>query len=102
MTGLHLTADALLGTWQLVRCDAPLEMQPGTQMHFEVANRLTYLIPTADGVVRVTLRWRLDSATLHTMHEDGSNPVQVRIALGDADVLTFDFGGPRAWYVRLV
>ena len=100
MTGLHLTVDALLGTWQLVRCEAPLEMQPGTQMCFDVENQLTYLIPTADGALRVTLRWRLELATLHTMHEDGSNPVSVAASLGAAEVLAFDFGGPRAFFVR--
>ena len=94
-------ASRIVGTWQLLRCEAPLEIEPGTRMTFCNDAQLVYLIPTATGPLQVRLRWRVADGVLHTVHEDGSNPVQVHIALGDADVLSFDFGGPRAWYVRL-
>lgn len=100
MAPLPLTPDTLVGTWQLVRCESPLEIQPGTQMQFAATHLLTYVIPTAEGALRVTLRWRLDGDMLHTEHEDGSNPVAVGAGIGAADVLTFDFGGPRAFFVR--
>jgi hypothetical protein len=43
---------------------------------------------------------RLDRDLLHTSLADGGNPVQARVAIGGADVLTVDFGGKRAWFVR--
>lgn len=100
MTAPHTTPDALVGTWQLLRCETPVEIQPGTLMQFGADGALDYVIPTGDGVLRVTLRWRLEQGTLHTMHEDGSNPVAVSASIGEADVLAFDFGGPRAFFVR--
>ena len=94
------STDWLIGTWQLLRCEPPLEIQSGTRMQFGANDDLEYSIPAGDRLLHVTLKWRLDGAILHTVHEDGSNPVQVAIAHGDADVLMFDFGGPRAWFVR--
>jgi len=94
-------ATRLVGTWQLLRCESPLEIEPGTRMEFRADAQLAYVIPTATGPLLVTLRWHMQDDQLHTVHQDGSNPVQVRTALGDEDVLTFDFGGPRAWYVRV-
>ena len=93
---------ALTGAWQLLRCDAPLEFQPGTRMEFADDGALHYTIPAPEGVLRVALRWHIDGGRLHTAHEDGSNAVVVGVARSDADVLTFDFGGPRAWFVRIV
>jgi len=100
MSSFPLSSQALIGTWVLLRSESPLEIQPGTQMHFADDGELTYVIPTADGALSVTLRWRLEAATLHTAHEDGSNPVAVGVAIGDAEVLVFDFGGPRSFFER--
>lgn len=94
-------ASGIVGSWQLLRCESPLEIEPGTRMEFGADARLAYVIPTATGPLQVTLQWRIESGHLRTAHEDGSNPVRVLTSLGEADVLTFDFGGPRAWYVRL-
>jgi len=93
-------AARIVGSWQLLRCESPLEIEPGTRMEFRADAQLAYLIPTSTGPLQVTLRWRVADGVLHTVHPDGSNPVQVLTGFGDADVLTFDFGGPRAWYVR--
>ncbi|MCC7053881.1 MAG: hypothetical protein IT355_11525 [Gemmatimonadaceae bacterium] len=100
MTDTASHADWILGTWQLLRCEPPLDIEPGTRMQFEHPHRLAYSIPTANGPLHVILRWAVHGSTLHTAHEDGSNPVQVAVTRGDADVLTYDFGGPRAWFVR--
>ena len=97
----EFAAPWLIGTWQLLRSEAPLELQPGTRMHFAADESLVYSIPTAERHLTVTLRWRLDGAILHTMHEDGSNPVAVRVSLGEADVMAFDFDGPHAWFIRV-
>ena len=71
-------------------------------MQFELPDRLAYSIPTASGPLHIVLRWTVQGTTLHTTHEDGSNPVHVAVTHddADADVLTYDFGGPRAWFVR--
>ena len=92
----------LLGVWHVLRCEPPVEIQLGTRMQFSANDDLEYAIPAGDGLLRVTLKWRVDGGILHTAHADGSNPVQVAIAHGEADVLTFDFGGPRAWFVRML
>ncbi|MBC7843628.1 MAG: hypothetical protein H7099_15010 [Gemmatimonadaceae bacterium] len=94
------TASWLIGTWQLLRCETPLEIQSGTRMHFAADERLDYAIPTPEGLFRVTMRWSLARGVLLTVHDDGSNPVEVGATLEAGDVLTFDFGGPRAWFVR--
>lgn len=94
------TSDWILGRWQLLRCEAALDLEPGTRMEFEADARLEYTIPTATGPLRVPMRWRLDGDVLHTQLDDGTNPVQVIVSLGDAEVLTFNFAGPRAWFVR--
>lgn len=93
-------ASFLIGTWQLLRCEAPLEIAAGTRMHFGADSMLEYTIPTPDGIFRVLLRWSCVDGVLRTEHEDGSNPVEVRATLGAGDILTFDFAGPRAWFVR--
>ncbi len=98
-TPAHST-DWIVGTWQLLRNEAPLEFEPGTRMTFRADHSLDYAIPTGEGVLQVTLRWRVEDGVLFTSHEDGTNPVQAGISLGDADVLTVTFGGPRAWFVR--
>ena len=100
MTVQRATVEALIGSWRLLRCEAPLEIQPGTLMQFGAGGAIEYVVPTGDGVLRIALRWRLHEGTLHTMHEDGSNPVAVAVTLGEAEVLAFDFGGPRAFFVR--
>lgn len=95
-----VTASWLIGIWQLLRCEEPLEIGAGTRMHFGADQRLEYAIPTPEGVFRVTLRWSFADGLLRTVHDDGSNPVEVRASLGAGDLLTFDFAGPRAWFVR--
>ena len=95
-----VNASWLIGSWQLLRCEAPLEIAAGTRMHFGADQHLDYAIPTPDGVFRITLRWSFAAGVLRTVHDDGSNPVDVLARLGTGDVLTFDFAGPRAWFVR--
>jgi hypothetical protein len=90
----------LLGRWQLLRCESPLEIQPGTRMEFRDDSHVAYMIPAAGRDLHIALRWQLEADVLHTAHEDGSNPVRVRVAHGDGDILRFDFGGSRAWFVR--
>jgi hypothetical protein len=94
------TAEWLLGSWQLLRHDAALEFTARTRMQFAADARLTYTIPTPQGNAVVVLRWALDGARLTTTHEDGAHEVSVAVRRGEADILEFDFGGPRAWFVR--
>jgi hypothetical protein len=46
------------------------------------------------------MRWSIADGQLRTTLDDGTNPVTVSVALGEAEVLVFDFGGPRAFFVR--
>jgi len=92
--------DWIVGSWRLLRCEAPVEIEPGTQMTFAAPAEMQYSIPTAQGPLRVELRWRIDGSMLHTEHLDGTNAVEVAVAHGAGDVLTFDFRGPKAWFVR--
>jgi hypothetical protein len=92
--------ERLIGTWLFLRCEPPLEMEPGTRMRFASHEALEYLIPTATGPLSVTLRWRVTDGALYTEHTDGSNAVTAGIAIDDTGVLSCDFGGPRAWFVR--
>jgi hypothetical protein len=94
------SAEWILGTWQLLRCEPPLDIEPGTRMQFDMPDRLTYSIPTANGPLHVVLHWSVNGRALHTVHPDGSNAVRVDVTHDEADVLTYDFGGPRAWFVR--
>jgi hypothetical protein len=100
MTVSSLSPERLSGTWQLLRCEAPVEIQPGSQMQFAADGTLVYVIPTPSGAVHVPMRWRVGEGQLHTTLEDGSNAVSVGATISEAEVLVFDFGGPRAFFVR--
>jgi hypothetical protein len=91
----------LIGTWQVLRSEAPLEIEPGTRMAFSDGGALQYTIPTAHGPVAANLRWHVVDAVLHTVLDDGTNATSVHIVHGDGDTLMCDFGGPRAWYIRV-
>jgi hypothetical protein len=95
------SASWLLGTWSILRAESPIEIQPGTEMQFAENGHLEYAVPTGEGMIRVSLRWALNGSMLRTTFDDGSNEVEVNASLGDGDVLVLDFGGPRAWYVRV-
>ncbi len=94
------SASWLPGTWTVLRCEAPLEIEPGTRMQFGADGQLEYAIPTGEGVIRVSLCWTLSGGVLRTTLDDGSNAIEVGASLGEGDVLVFDFDGPRAWFVR--
>lgn len=96
-----LRAHWLEGTWQLLKCEAPLEIEPGTRMEFRPDHSLHYTIPTTYGPLVATLRWQVDGAVLSTELADGTNATRVGITLGDGETLVCAFGGPRAWYVRV-
>jgi hypothetical protein len=91
----------LIGTWSILRAETPIEIQPGTEMRFSDNGMLEYVVPTGDGTIRVSLQWTLSGSTLRTAFDDGTNPVEVNATLGEGDVLVLDFGGSRAWYVRV-
>jgi hypothetical protein len=99
-TSEAVTPERLSGTWLFLRCEPPLEMEPGTRMRFASDALLQYMIPTATGPLTVALQWRVADGVLFTKHTDGTNPVTARVAIDDTGVLSYDFGGPRAWFVR--
>jgi hypothetical protein len=92
----------LHGTWQLLRSDGALEIEPGTRMRFEADGSMQYTIPTATGPLFAELVWRVEGDTLFTMLADGTHSTRVGLRRGAGETLVCDFGGAHAWYVRVV
>ena len=92
--------DWLLGTWRLLRADAPLDFAPGVRMEFCDAGVLRYHVDVGGRDQVIPLHWRVDGDTLHTENPASPHQMSVRCAQGEGGVLVLDFAGPRAWLVR--
>lgn len=90
----------LLGAWHLIRAEAPLEILPGTRMEFGEAGHLEYAVTVEGRITRFALAYRVDGDLLHTESHTSPHSAEARLSLGDDDILTIDFGGPRAWFAR--
>ena len=101
MTGGGGPAPAwLLGAWHLIRAEAPLEMLPGTRMEFGQGGHLEYALTVEGRTTRFALVYRVDGDLLRTENPASPHAAEARLSLGDGDILTLDFGGPRAWFAR--
>jgi len=90
----------LLGAWHLIRAEAPLEMLPGTRMEFGEGGQLEYALTVEGRTTRFALVYRVDGDLLHTENPASPHAAEAHVSLGDDDILTLDFGGPRAWFAR--
>ena len=90
----------LLGAWHLIRAEAPLEMLPGTRMEFGLGGQLEYAVTLEGQTTRFTLVYRVVGDLLRTENPSSPHAAEARLSLGDDDILTLDFGGPRAWLAR--
>ena len=90
----------LLGAWHLIRAEAPLEMIPGTRMAFRFGGQLDYALTVEGRTTRFALVYRVVGDTLRTENPSSPHAAEARLSLGDDDILTLDFGGPRAWFAR--
>jgi hypothetical protein len=90
----------LYGRWRLLRADAPLELMPGTRMDFREGGELRYTLALEGREFDLTLVYRVDGDLLLTDNPAAPHSAATRFSLGPGEVLVFDFGGPRAWFVR--
>ena len=90
----------LLGTWRLLRAEAPLDFQPGTRMDFRPHGELRYLIPFEGREHLVAMIYRVQGDVLRTDMVEASHATETHFRLGAGGVLVFDFSGARAWFVR--
>lgn len=90
----------LLGRWRLQRCEAGLEIQPRTGMHFRADGELEYLIPQEGRELRFSLEYRIEGNLLCTEHAAGGHAQAVRFDRLEEGLLELDFNGRRAWFRR--
>lgn len=90
----------LLGRWRLLTADRALEFAPDVEMEFRDDHQLIYSFAVGDRRQRVTLGYRVDGNELHTESPASSLEVSAHFAFAAGGALVFDFGGPRAWFVR--
>lgn len=95
-----MSTDWLLGTWRLMRADAPLDFAPGVRMEFLPGGVLYYHVDVGGTDRVIDLVYRLDGDVLHTDNPAAPHSMSVRITHGEGDSLLFDFGGPQALLVR--
>lgn len=97
-----MSTDWLLGTWRLLRADAPLDFAPGVRMEFRRDGVLRYHVDVGGTDMVIELVYRVDGDVLHTENPSSPHSMSVHLTHGEADSLLFDFGGPQALLVREV
>jgi hypothetical protein len=90
----------LLGRWRLFRADATLDFAPGASMEFQGGGRLLYGFDVGERRQVMQLVYRVEGDILHTDHPGTTHEVTTHFEFGAGEVLIFDFGGQRAWFVR--
>ena len=90
----------LLGRWRLMRADTSLDFAPGVSMEFKPGGRLHYGFETGHQRQTIHLVYRVEGNDLHTEYPGTTHEVVAHFEFGAGDVLIFDFGGARAWFVR--
>ena len=90
----------LLGRWRLLRADPTLDLAPGVRMEFRSGGRLLYSIPVEGREHLIPLVYRVRGDILRTDNPAAPHATATRFALGAGGVLTFDFAGALAWFVR--
>jgi hypothetical protein len=97
-----MSTDWLLGTWRLMRADAPLEFAPGVRMEFLPDGVLRYHVDVGGVDQSIDLVYRVEGELLHTENPAAPHSMTVRLSHGEGDSLLFDFGGAQALLVREV
>ena len=90
----------MLGRWRLIRADAELQFAPVTRMEFRGGGELRYMIPLEGREFEIDLVYRVEGDLLLTDNPVAPHSAATRFALGEGEVLVFDFAGPRALFVR--
>lgn len=71
-------------------------------MEFLLGGRLNYIFSTGERQHSLALVYRVEGNELHTEDPKTTHQVMTRFAFGPGDVLIFDFGGVKAWFVRVI
>lgn len=71
-------------------------------MDFRPGGRLLYAFDVGERRETIHLVYRVEGNLLHTDHPGSTHEVAARFEFGPGDVLIFDFGGQRAWFIRVV
>ena len=90
----------LFGRWRLLRAEPELDFAPGVRMDFRTGGRLLYTIDAGGREQVIALIYRVEGDMLRTDNPAAPHATATRFSHGEADVLVFDFSGPRAWFVR--
>jgi len=83
-----------------VRADPALDFAPGVSMEFRTGGRLLYSFDVGHRREVMHLVYRVEGDVLHTEDPRTSHEVVTHYTFGPAEVLIFDFGGPKAWFVK--
>ncbi|MCC6317970.1 MAG: hypothetical protein IT361_09790 [Gemmatimonadaceae bacterium] len=92
--------EQLLGTWHLLRADPSLDFAPGVSMEFQRGGRLRYAFDVGTQRQTLQLVYRVEGNVLHTEYPGMAHDAVAAFTFGPGDVLIFDFGGARAWFLR--
>jgi hypothetical protein len=90
----------LIGRWRLVRADASLDFAPNVRMEFLEGGRLRYEFHAGGTLQSLMLIYRVEGDLLFTDNPAAPHVQETRFRFGPGDVLTLDFAGAVAWFLR--
>jgi hypothetical protein len=94
------TDSRLIGRWRLVRADPSLDFAPSVCMEFLDGGRLRYEFHAGGNLQSLMLIYRIDGDLLYTDNPAAPHVQETRFRFGPGDVLTLDFAGAVAWFLR--
>lgn len=90
----------LIGRWRLVRADPSLDFAPNVRMEFLDGGRLRYEFHAGGSLQSLMLIYRVEGDLLFTDNPAAPHVQETRFSFGPGDVLTLDFAGAVAWFLR--
>lgn len=93
-------ASRLIGRWRLVRADPSLDFAPNVRMEFLDGGRLRYAFDAGGNEQSLMLIYRVEGDTLYTDNPSAPHSRETKFSFGPGDVLTLDFAGSLAFFLR--
>lgn len=90
----------LIGRWRLFRADPSLDFAPNVRMEFLEGGRLRYEFDAGGNQQSLMLIYRVAGDVLFTDNPAAPHAMETRYSFGPGDVLTLDFAGAVAWFLR--
>jgi len=90
----------LMGRWRLFRADPSLDFAPNVRMEFLDGGRLRYEFDAGGNQQSLMLIYRVAGDVLFTDNPAAPHAMETRYRFGPGDVLTLDFAGAVAWFLR--